>query len=131
MPYGYLGIAGTVGFIDIDEGAFEVTIVDLRTGAVELELTGPVPPPVPARCAARRRALTWDLTCRRSIARAPDVRQPAKHVVEVRAALQLREHPVDAGADALHVRADERLHVRRRRRTPGKGQHPALHSDRA
>ncbi|MFI5045663.1 MAG: metallophosphoesterase family protein [Acidimicrobiia bacterium] len=45
MPYGYLGIAGTVGFIDIDEGAFEVTIVDLRTGAVELELTGPGPHP--------------------------------------------------------------------------------------
>jgi len=41
MPYGYLGIAGTVGFIDIDDDAFEVTILDLRTGGVELELAGP------------------------------------------------------------------------------------------
>jgi putative phosphoesterase len=41
MPYGYLGIVGTVGFIDIDDGRFQVTILDLRTGVAELELTGP------------------------------------------------------------------------------------------
>jgi hypothetical protein len=41
MPYGYLGIAGTVGFIDIDDAGFEVRILDLRTGTIQLELTGP------------------------------------------------------------------------------------------
>ncbi len=46
MPYGYLGIAGTVGFIDVDDGHFDVTILDLRTGASELKLTGPGPHPL-------------------------------------------------------------------------------------
>ena len=41
MPYGYLGIVGTVGLIDVDDSCFEVRILDLRTGAVQLELTGP------------------------------------------------------------------------------------------
>jgi putative phosphoesterase len=41
MPYGYLGIEGTVGFIDIEDGRFEVTVLDLRTGATALRLVGP------------------------------------------------------------------------------------------
>lgn len=41
MPYGYLGILGTVGFLDIDDGRFEVTIVDLKTGDTQLQLKGP------------------------------------------------------------------------------------------
>jgi putative phosphoesterase len=43
MPYGYLGITGTIGFLDIEDGRFDVTILDLRTGAVELALVGPGP----------------------------------------------------------------------------------------
>ena len=46
MPYGYLGIVGTIGLIDVDDGRFVVTIHDLRTGAVELQLTGPGPHPL-------------------------------------------------------------------------------------
>ena len=46
MPYGYLGIAGTVGFIDVADGEFDVTILDLRTGAPELNLAGPGPHPL-------------------------------------------------------------------------------------
>lgn len=46
MPYGYLGIAGTLCFIDVDDGRFDVTIVDLRSGAVELALAGPGPHPL-------------------------------------------------------------------------------------
>ena len=41
MPYGYLGIVGTIGFIDIHDGRFDVTILDLRTGKAELTLEGP------------------------------------------------------------------------------------------
>ena len=41
MPHGYLGIDGTVGFIDIDDDRFEVTILDLRTRSVALALQGP------------------------------------------------------------------------------------------
>ena len=86
MPYGYLGIAGTVGFIDIDEGGFEVTILDLRTGAVELELAGPGPHPSSSApgppAGADRTSLAADRPRQRR-----DLRQPAQHVVEVRAAL--------------------------------------------
>ena len=41
MPYGYLGILGTVGFIDIVPGKFCVAVRDLHSGAVQLSLTGP------------------------------------------------------------------------------------------
>ncbi|WP_157734933.1 metallophosphoesterase family protein [Pseudofrankia inefficax] len=41
MPYGYLGLVGTVGILDIGAGGFEVAIHDLRTGREQLRLTGP------------------------------------------------------------------------------------------
>jgi putative phosphoesterase len=41
MPYGYLGLLGTVGFIDIAPGKFCVAVRDLESGAEQLSLTGP------------------------------------------------------------------------------------------
>ena len=41
MPYGYLDLVGTVGLVDIADGGFEVTILDLATGTPQLQLTGP------------------------------------------------------------------------------------------
>jgi putative phosphoesterase len=42
MPYGYLKIVGTVGFVDIDEHGFEVSVMDLATGQNQLRLRGGV-----------------------------------------------------------------------------------------
>jgi putative phosphoesterase len=44
--YGYRGILGTIGFIDIDDGRFDVTILDLATGEPQLRLAGPGPHPL-------------------------------------------------------------------------------------
>jgi uncharacterized protein len=41
MPYGYLGLLGTVGFIDISPGKFRVVVSDLDSGVEQLSLTGP------------------------------------------------------------------------------------------
>jgi uncharacterized protein len=41
MPYGYLGLLGTVGFIDIAPGIFRVAVSDLESGAEQLSFTGP------------------------------------------------------------------------------------------
>lgn len=41
LPYGYRGLVGTVGFIDVDGGRFEITVLDLATGKVQLRLAGP------------------------------------------------------------------------------------------
>jgi putative phosphoesterase len=41
MPYGYLGLLGTVGFIDISPGKFRVVASDLDSGVEQLSLTGP------------------------------------------------------------------------------------------
>jgi len=41
MPYGYLGILGTVGLIGIEAGRFYVAIKDLGSGAEQLSLAGP------------------------------------------------------------------------------------------
>jgi putative phosphoesterase len=41
MPYGYLGVLGTVGILEVGGGRFEATVVDLSTGAVQLRLAGP------------------------------------------------------------------------------------------
>jgi predicted phosphodiesterase len=41
MPYGYLGVVGTVGFLEVSDGRFVATIVDLLTGTVVLRLDGP------------------------------------------------------------------------------------------
>ena len=43
MPYGYLDLVGTIGLVDIDDGRFEVTILDLATGEPQLCLRGPGP----------------------------------------------------------------------------------------
>jgi predicted phosphodiesterase len=45
MPFGYRGIIGTVALLDVDAGAFEVSVVDLTTGAVVMGLAGPAPHP--------------------------------------------------------------------------------------
>jgi putative phosphoesterase len=41
MPYGYLGLLGTEGFIDIAPGNFCVAVSDLDSGAEQLSFTGP------------------------------------------------------------------------------------------
>jgi hypothetical protein len=41
MPYGYLGLLGTVGFIDIAPGEFCVAVRDLDSGAEQLSFIGP------------------------------------------------------------------------------------------
>ena len=45
MPYGYLDVVGTIGYLDVDEERFDVTILDLRTGQPQLQLSGPGPRP--------------------------------------------------------------------------------------
>ncbi len=45
MPYGYRDIVGTVGWLRIDDGRFEVTVLDLATQQPQLRLTGPGPHP--------------------------------------------------------------------------------------
>jgi hypothetical protein len=45
-PYGYWGIVGTIGLIDIEDGRFDVTILDLATGEPQLRLAGPGPYPL-------------------------------------------------------------------------------------
>jgi uncharacterized protein len=46
LPYGYRGLVGTVGFIDVDGGRFEVSVLDLATGQPQLRLTGPAAAPI-------------------------------------------------------------------------------------
>jgi uncharacterized protein len=41
MPYGYLGLLGTVGFIDTAPGKFGVAVRDLESGAEQLSFRGP------------------------------------------------------------------------------------------
>ena len=41
MPYGYLDVLGTVGYIDVSAGQFEISVVDLGTGSNQLTLVGP------------------------------------------------------------------------------------------
>lgn len=41
MPYGYLGIAGTIGLLDLEDDCFTARVIDLATGDVQLSLTGP------------------------------------------------------------------------------------------
>jgi hypothetical protein len=45
LPYGYRGLVGTVGFIDVDGGRFEVSVLDLATGQPQLRLAGPAAAP--------------------------------------------------------------------------------------
>ena len=46
MPYGYPQVIGTLGLLDIDDGMFTITIVDLQTGEPQLRLAGPGPHPL-------------------------------------------------------------------------------------
>jgi hypothetical protein len=41
MPYGYLDVLGTVGYIDVSPGRFEISVVDLGTRSDQLALVGP------------------------------------------------------------------------------------------
>lgn len=41
LPYGYRDVLGTVGFLDLDAGRFEATVLDLATGRAQLVLAGP------------------------------------------------------------------------------------------
>jgi len=41
MPYGYVHLIGTIGFLDVEPGRFEFTVRDLRTGAVDVHVIGP------------------------------------------------------------------------------------------
>jgi hypothetical protein len=41
MPYGYRGLLGTVGFIDVSPGNFCVAVRDLGSGAEQLRFNGP------------------------------------------------------------------------------------------
>jgi putative phosphoesterase len=45
MPYGYLRLDGTVGFLDIGERGFEVSVLDLLTGEDQLRLRGGIAAP--------------------------------------------------------------------------------------
>jgi putative phosphoesterase len=45
LPYGYRGLIGTIGFIEVDDGRFEITVVDLATAKPQLRLAGPAPHP--------------------------------------------------------------------------------------
>jgi putative phosphoesterase len=41
MPYGYRGLVGTVGLIEVDDSGFEATVLDLTTGQPQLRMAGP------------------------------------------------------------------------------------------
>ena len=43
MPYGYTHLLGTVALLDIGDGGFEFTIVDLLSGRAEVVFQGPSP----------------------------------------------------------------------------------------
>jgi hypothetical protein len=45
MPYGYVRILGTVGLLDIHPGRFEVNIINIGSGEVEVSFTGPAEAP--------------------------------------------------------------------------------------
>lgn len=46
LPYGYRGLVGTVGFIEVDDDRFAISVLDLATGQPQLELTGPAVAPL-------------------------------------------------------------------------------------
>jgi putative phosphoesterase len=41
MPYGYLGLVGTIGLLDVTDDGFTIEVVDLATGEPQLRVTGP------------------------------------------------------------------------------------------
>ncbi len=46
LPYGYRGLLGTLGLLEIDGGTFEITVVDLGTKATQLHMVGPASHPL-------------------------------------------------------------------------------------
>jgi putative phosphoesterase len=46
MPYGYLDILGTVGYLDVAPERFEISVVDLATHTAQLVLVGPSARPI-------------------------------------------------------------------------------------
>jgi len=45
MPYGYVGIVGTLALLDLEETSFEITVIDLATGSTQLRMAGPAAHP--------------------------------------------------------------------------------------
>ena len=43
MPYGYFDLVGTLGWVDIGDRGFDITILDLATGEAQLRVAGPGP----------------------------------------------------------------------------------------
>lgn len=41
LPYGYRGLIGTIGILDVSGSRFEFTVIDLATATTQLHLTGP------------------------------------------------------------------------------------------
>ena len=41
LPYGYRGLIGTIGVLEVNGSQFEFTVVDLATDTTQLRLTGP------------------------------------------------------------------------------------------
>jgi putative phosphoesterase len=46
MPYGYIKIAGTLGLLTLEPGAFEFQVLDLASGDTQFEVRGPGPVPL-------------------------------------------------------------------------------------
>ncbi len=46
LPYGYRGLVGTLGIIDVDNERFEITILDLATNESQLHMVGPASHPL-------------------------------------------------------------------------------------
>lgn len=46
LPYGYRGLLGTLGLLEINGGTFEITVVDLATNEPQLHMAGPAPHPL-------------------------------------------------------------------------------------
>jgi putative phosphoesterase len=46
MPFGYRGVLGTVGVLEVSDGEFAVTVVDLATGTTQLALRSGEPHPL-------------------------------------------------------------------------------------
>ena len=41
LPYGYRGLLGTIGLLDVDGDRFDFQVLDLATGSAQLQLKGP------------------------------------------------------------------------------------------
>ncbi len=46
LPYGYRGLLGTIGVLDVDDDRFEITILDLATKTSQLNMVGPATHPL-------------------------------------------------------------------------------------